>query len=48
MTKLLPDEKTLPLTVANIGFLLDRMGRDCHDLQFLRELRNGLRIEISG
>ena len=31
-------QKTLPLTVANTGFLLDRMGEDCHPLQFLREL----------
>ena len=30
--------KTLPLTVHNIGFLLDRLGEDCHYLQFLREL----------
>jgi len=29
---------TLPLTVRNIGFLLDRLGEDCHSLQFLREL----------
>jgi hypothetical protein len=29
---------TLPLTVRNIGFLLDRLGEDCHPLQFLREL----------
>lgn len=29
---------TLPLTVANTGFLLDRLGEDCHPLQFLREL----------
>ncbi|HEX8071646.1 MAG TPA: hypothetical protein VF546_16970 [Pyrinomonadaceae bacterium] len=31
-------ENTRPLKVANIGFLLDRMGEDCHPLQFLREL----------
>jgi hypothetical protein len=31
-------ERTLPLTVANTGFLLDRLGQDCHPLQFLREL----------
>src|SRR5512142_789355 len=30
--------KTLPLTVQNTGFLLDRLGEDCHPLQFLREL----------
>lgn len=28
----------LPLTVDNTGFLLDRLGEDCHPLQFLREL----------
>jgi hypothetical protein len=32
------EERTLPLTVQNIGFLLDRLGQDCHPLQFLREL----------
>lgn len=32
------DNKTLPLSVANIGFMLDRMGMDCAPLQFLREL----------
>lgn len=31
-------DKTLALTVHNTGFLLDRMGGDCHPLQFLREL----------
>jgi len=31
-------EKTYPLTVHNTGFLLDRLGGDCHPLQFLREL----------
>lgn len=31
-------EKTLPLTVGDTAFLLDRMGEDCHPLQFLREL----------
>ena len=29
---------TLPFSVAQTGFLLDRMARDCGDLQFLREL----------
>jgi hypothetical protein len=29
---------TLPLSVHNTGFLLDRLGEDCHPLQFLREL----------
>jgi hypothetical protein len=32
------DGSTLPLTVKNTGFLLDRLGQDCHPLQFLREL----------
>ena len=31
-------EKTLPMAVKNTGFLLDRLGEDCHPLQFLREL----------
>lgn len=31
-------EKTLPMTVANTGFMLDRLGQDCAPLQFLREL----------
>jgi hypothetical protein len=30
--------ETLALTVHNTGFLLDRLGADCHALQFLREL----------
>lgn len=29
---------TLALQVANTGFMLDRLGMDCDDLQFLREL----------
>jgi hypothetical protein len=29
---------TLPLTVHNMGFMLDRLGMDCAPLQFLREL----------
>src|SRR5512139_2072372 len=29
---------TLPIAVAHTGFLLDRMAKDCSDLQFLREL----------
>ncbi|MFC1678808.1 ATP-binding protein [Elusimicrobiota bacterium] len=32
------EEYTLPLKVKNTGFLLDRLGQDCHPLQFLREL----------
>ena len=30
--------KTLPLDVANPGFMLDRLGMDCAPLQFIREL----------
>jgi hypothetical protein len=30
--------RTSPLTVDNMGFMLDRLGRDCAPLQFLREL----------
>ena len=30
--------RLLPMTVDNIGFLLDRLGQDCHPLQFVREL----------
>jgi len=28
----------LPMTVDNVGFLLDRLGQDCSPLQYLREL----------
>ena len=31
-------ERTLPMTVANTGFMVDRLGQDCSPLQFLREL----------
>lgn len=31
-------EKTLTMTVANTGFMVDRLGQDCAPLQFLREL----------
>lgn len=31
-------ERTLPMDVDNIGFMLERLGSDCDDLQFLREL----------
>jgi len=31
-------DKFLAMTVHNIGFLLDRLGQDCHPLQYLREL----------
>lgn len=30
--------KPLPMTVDKVGFLLDRLGRDCSPLQYLREL----------
>ena len=32
------EEHFLAMSVRNIGFLLDRLGADCHPLQFLREL----------
>jgi hypothetical protein len=31
-------DRLLAMSVHNTGFLLDRLGRDCHPLQFLREL----------
>ncbi len=31
-------ENFLAMTVHNIGFLLDRLGQDCHPFQYLREL----------
>jgi hypothetical protein len=34
------NHRLLPMTVRNIGFLLDRLGQDCHPLQFIRELTN--------
>jgi hypothetical protein len=37
-TRMSGDDHTLPMTVKNTGFLLDRLGQDCHPLQFLREL----------
>ncbi|MDE0396381.1 MAG: hypothetical protein OXL96_01100 [Candidatus Poribacteria bacterium] len=34
---------SLPMSVKNVGFLLDRLGQDCASLQFLRELtQNGI------
>jgi hypothetical protein len=30
--------RLLAMTVNNIGFLVDRLGQDCHPLQFIREL----------
>ena len=32
------EDNLLAMSVDNIGFLLDRLGQDCHPLQFLREL----------
>ncbi|PYL37340.1 MAG: hypothetical protein DMF34_10765, partial [Verrucomicrobia bacterium] len=42
--------RLLAMTVHNIGFLLDRLGQDCHPLQFVRELtKNSIEaIERSG
>ena len=35
--------RSLPMSVRNVGFLLDRLGQDCTPLQFLRELtQNGV------
>lgn len=31
-------DETMRMQVDNIGFMLERLGRDCDDLQFLREL----------
>ena len=38
MTDLRDADRTLPMSVANMGFMLDRLGQDCAPLQFLREL----------
>lgn len=38
VSRTLRGERTLPFIVANTGFLLERLGQDCHPLQFLREL----------
>jgi hypothetical protein len=38
VTALPSSKETLPLTVDNMGFMLDRLGLDCAPLQFLREL----------
>lgn len=34
---------TLPMEVAQIGFLLERLGQDCDDSQFIRELTENAR-----
>jgi len=38
MSDALASENTLAMSVANTGFMLDRLGQDCAPLQFLREL----------
>ena len=48
MRKILSSHKTLPLTVHNTGFLLDRLGQDCHPVQFLRELTQNSIEAIQG
>lgn len=41
-------DKTLPMGIENIGFMLERLGRDCDDLQFLRELtQNSLEAQAT-
>ena len=41
-------EQTLPMGVDNIGFMLERLGRDCDDLQFIRELtENAIEAEAT-
>lgn len=42
--------RLLAMTVKNLGFLLDRLGQDCHPLQYVRELtKNAIEaIERSG
>lgn len=32
------DDRTMPMGVDDISFMLERLGQDCDDLQFLREL----------
>ena len=42
-----PDQ-TMAMGVANIGFLLERLGEDCDDLQYLRELtKNALEADAT-
>lgn len=38
--------RTLPMTVHNTGFMLDRLVRDCSPLQFLRELTQNSIVAI--
>jgi hypothetical protein len=47
-TTLVGSDETVPMEVANIGFMLERLGRDCDDLQFLRELtENAIQAEAT-
>ena len=42
-----PDQ-TMAMGVANIGFMLERLGADCDDLQYLRELtKNALEADAT-
>ena len=44
--------RTLQMTVDNTGFMLDRLGKDCSPLQFLRELNHNsmdaIRVTLEG
>ncbi|MFD9697982.1 hypothetical protein [Lentzea sp. NPDC059081] len=39
---------TLPMGVANVGFMVDRLGQDCHPLQYIRELTQNSIESLSG
>ena len=41
-------ENTLPMTVENMTFMLDRLGQDCAPLQFVRELTQNAIEAIRG
>lgn len=49
-TSVVNSDHTLQMSIDDIGFMLDRLGRDCSPLQYLRELtQNSLEaIELSG
>ncbi len=38
MNTLFDGPRTMPMTVAHVGFLLSRLGKDCHPMQQYREL----------
>ena len=38
VSSVVPSHDTLPMTVANMTFLVNRLGEDCAPLQFIREL----------